>query len=106
MRVFLATLGTETNTFVALPTGIDDFKRVLWAENGIANVPATPWSMPAKHWLGRARELGWEVVESLHAFAEPSGRTTRAAYESMRERILADLRAAGEIDAVLGELLG
>ena len=106
MRVFLATLGTETNTFVASPTGIDDFKRVLWAENGIANVPATPWSMPAKHWLGRARELGWEVVESLHAFAEPSGRTTRAAYESMRERILADLRAAGEIDAVLMFLHG
>ncbi len=27
MRVFLATLGTETNTFASFPTGIDDFRR-------------------------------------------------------------------------------
>lgn len=101
MRLFIATMGTETNTFVSVPTGIDDFKRVLWAENGITNVPATPWSMPAKHWLSRAQQAGWEVVESLHAFAEPAGRTTRAAYEDMRDRILADLQAAGDLDAVL-----
>lgn len=106
MRVFLATLGTETNTFVSVPTGLDDFRRGLWAEHGIANMPPTPWSMPAKHWLKRAREAGWEVVEGLHAFAEPSGRTTRTAYETMRERILDDLRAAGDVDAVLMFLHG
>jgi microcystin degradation protein MlrC len=106
MRVFLATLGTETNTFVSVPTGPDDFKRVLWAEHGIAEVPETPWSMPAKTWLRRALDAGWEVVESLHAFAEPSGPTTRAAYESMRDCILSDLSAAGEVDAVLMFLHG
>jgi microcystin degradation protein MlrC len=106
MRVFLATLGTETNTFASLPTGLEDFRRGLWAENGIDEVAPTPWSAPARHWLGRAREAGWEVVESLHAFAEPAGTTTRAAYEFMRDRILADLRAAGEVDAVLMFLHG
>lgn len=106
MRVFLATLGTETNTFASFPTGLDDFRRGLWAENGIAEAAATPWSMPAKHWLRRSREAGWEVVESLHTFAEPAGVTTRAAYEYMRDRILDDLRAAGEVDAVLMFLHG
>jgi microcystin degradation protein MlrC len=106
MRVFLATLGTETNTFASFPTGIDDFRRGLWAENGIEHVPSTPWAAPAKHWLKRAREAGWEVVESLHAFAEPAGRTTRSAYEFMRDRILSDLAAAGEVDAVLMFLHG
>jgi microcystin degradation protein MlrC len=106
MRVFLATLGTETNTFVSVPTGPDDFRRGLWAEHGIADAPPAPWSMPAKQWLRRSIESGWDVVESLHAFAEPSGPTTRAAYESMRDRILADLEAAGEVDAVLMFLHG
>ncbi|HHY49128.1 MAG TPA: M81 family metallopeptidase, partial [Alphaproteobacteria bacterium] len=106
MRIFLATLGTETNTFASVPTGIDDFKRVLWAEHGIAAVPATPWSSPARHWRERALAAGWEVVESLHAFAEPAGPTTRTAYERMRDRILGDLAAAGEIDAVLMFLHG
>ena len=76
-RVFLATLGTETNTFASFPTGLDDFKRGFWAEDGIDKVPATPWSAPAKQWMKRSREAGWEVVESLHAFAEPAGPTIR-----------------------------
>ena len=106
MRVFIATLGTETNTFASFPTGLDDFKRGLWAEHGIAEAPATPWSAPAKHWLKRATEAGWEVVEGLHTFAEPAGPTTRDAYEYMRDRILSDLKAAGEVDAVLMFLHG
>ena len=106
MRVFLATLGTETNTFVSFPTSLDDFRRGLWVEGGIAAEPASPWSAPAKTWLARAREKDWEVTESLHAFAEPAGVTTRVAYEFMRERILSDLAAAGEVDAVLMFLHG
>ena len=106
MRIFLATLGTETNTFASFPTGLSDFQRGLWVENGIEAVQPSPWSMPAKRWLQHAREAGWEVVESLHAFAEPAGPTTRAAYEFMRDRILADLAAAGEVDAVLMSLHG
>ncbi len=106
MRVFIATMGTETNTFVSFPTGLDDFRSGLWVENGIENEPASPWSAPAKTWLRRAREKGWQVVESLHAFAEPAGITTRHAYEFMRERILSDFKAAGEVDAVLMFLHG
>ena len=59
-----------------------------------------------KHWLKRATAAGWEVVESLHAFAEPAGPTIRAAYEEMRDRILDDLRKAGPVDAVLMFLHG
>jgi microcystin degradation protein MlrC len=106
MRLFLATLGTETNTFVSFPTGLDDFKRGLWVEDGIASTTPTPWAAPAQHWVKRAGELGWEVVESLHAFAEPAGPTVRSAYEQMRDRILADLEAAGPVDAVLMFLHG
>jgi microcystin degradation protein MlrC len=101
MRVFIATLGTETNTFSSFPTGIEDFRRGFWCETGIESVPTSPWSAPAKVFRSRALEAGWEVVESLHTFAEPAGKTTRSAYEYMRDRILDDAAKAGPLDAVL-----
>jgi microcystin degradation protein MlrC len=106
MRVFLATLGTETNTFASFPTGIEDFRRGLWVEKGAMSIGPNPWIAPAQKWVARAEAAGWEVVESLHAFAEPAGVTIRSAYEEMRDRILADLRAAGPVDAVLMFLHG
>ncbi len=106
MRVFIATLGTETNTFASFPTGLDDFRRHLWVEGGIDSVSMTPWSAPAKVFRTRALEAGWEVVESLHAFAEPAGKTTREAYEHMRNRIVTDAAKAGPLDAVLMFLHG
>jgi microcystin degradation protein MlrC len=101
MRVFIATLGTETNTFASFPTGLDDFKHGFWTTTGIDSVAPSPWAMPAKRFRQHALDRGWEVVESLHAFAEPAGPTIRTAYEEMRDKILSDLRAAGQVDAVL-----
>jgi microcystin degradation protein MlrC len=105
-RIFIATLGTETNTFASFPTGLDDFRRGFWNEGNVASIPGSPWAAPAQHWVSRSKALGWEVVESLHAFAEPAGPTIRAAYEEMRDRILADLAAAGPVDAVIMFLHG
>ncbi len=105
-RVFMATLATETNTFASFPTDLADFRSRLWAEEGAEAVAPSAGTAPVRHWLKRARALGWEVVEGLHARAAPSGTTTRAAYEFMRDRILADLRAAGPVDAVLLYLHG
>ena len=106
MRIFIATLGTETNTFASFPTGIDNFQRGFWNEGDIGRAASNPWSMPAQRWLLHAENLGWEVIQSLHAFAEPAGPTVRSAYEQMRDRILADLSAAGPVDAVLMFLHG
>lgn len=101
MRIFLATLGTETNTFATYPTGIEEFQNGLWSETGIEAATPDPAAGPARTWLGQARALGWDVVEGLHAFAPPSGITTRDAYETMRDRILSDLEAAGPVDVIL-----
>jgi microcystin degradation protein MlrC len=106
MRVFLATLGTETNTFASFPTGIDDFRRGVWVDGDIMAVPPSPWVLPAQRWHQHATALGWEIVESLYTFAEPAGPTIRSAYEQMRDRILADLAKAGPVDAVLMFLHG
>lgn len=106
MRIFLATLGTETNTFASFPTSIEDFRRGCWVETGAMSVSRNPWIAPAQTWVTRAKALGWEVVESLYAFAEPAGVTIGRDYEAMRDRILADLAAAGPVDAVIMFLHG
>ena len=58
-------------------------------------------SIPLIAWRDLAERDGHEVVESLCAFAMPSGITQRVAYEALRGMIVADLQAAGPVDLVL-----
>lgn len=101
MKVFLASFGTESNTFATYPAGLADFKEGMWCEGNIANEHPSPWSGPAKLWFARAKERGWEVCEGLHTFAQPAGTVSRIVYEQLRDRILAELRESGPVDAVL-----
>jgi microcystin degradation protein MlrC len=101
MHIFIATLGTETNTFSYLPTGLDSFRSRFWREGDIENAGTVSAASPGQCWRDMALAEGWKVSQGLHAYSSPSGTTTRAAYEEMRDRILADLRAAGPVDAVL-----
>lgn len=106
MRLFMATLATETNTLVGLPTGLADFEGCQLVRGGIARAPDGLWTTPAKVWRRQADKHGWHVLDSLHAFAEPGGPVARPTYESLRDEILADLRASLPIDIVLLALHG
>lgn len=106
MKIFVATFGTESNTFATYPASMSDFRDGLWCEGDIANERPSPWSGPAALWLKEAEAIGWEVCEGLHAFAQPAGTVSRAVYEEIRDRILDDLRACGPVDAVLMFLHG
>ena len=87
MRIFIATLGTETNTFSPLPTGRQTFEETLCLREAsrhsthFAAVPVVTWRR-----LGEAD--GHTIVESLSAFAQPGGPTVRAVYEGLRDEIL------------------
>ncbi|MEL6648791.1 MAG: M81 family metallopeptidase, partial [Pseudomonadota bacterium] len=101
MRLFIATLSTETNTFSTMPTGFSGFEEYCYRE-GTATQHAPNLMTEALHvWRAQADALGWEVVESLTAIAEPAGRTVAACYDRLKHHILADLRAAGPVDIVL-----
>ena len=39
---------------------------------------------PLAVWRGRAEAKGWQVVESLCAFAQPAGKTVKKVYEFFR----------------------
>ena len=76
-KIFTACLGTESNTFSLLPTGSQLFadtclfRRRSYGEN----VPM--FGAPLEVWRRLAEARGWQVVESLCAFAQPAGITVK-----------------------------
>jgi len=101
MKIFFATLSTETNTFSPIPTG-----RVAFRERNFFRTDAS-LSAPVQgnvaliEWRRLATADGHEVAESICAGAEPAGTTLRAVYEELRDTIIADLKAAMPVDVVL-----
>ena len=106
MRVFTATLGTETNTFAPMPTGIGSFKDGIWYPGGEHPPRMTAFSAPLFVAREKCAELGWELREGLVTFAQPSGITPRLDYELLRDQLLGDLRAALPVQVVLIGLHG
>lgn len=106
MRVFSASLATETNTFGPMPTGLSSFRDRGYFPAGQHPDQMTFFSGPL--WAARLRgaDQGWDLVEGMVAGAQPSGITTRHAYETLREELLADLRGALPVDMVLLGLHG
>jgi microcystin degradation protein MlrC len=105
-KIFTATLGTETNTFSAIPTGHQLFEETCLFRKGSYGKDVPMFGAPLAVWRQRADAKGWQVVESLCAFAMPAGRTVKKVYEAFREEILADLRAALPVDGVLLSMHG
>ncbi|MBP6898528.1 MAG: M81 family metallopeptidase [Burkholderiaceae bacterium] len=106
MRVFTASLATETNTFAPLPTGMATFRDRGYFKAGTHPPFMTFFAGPLWAARERGRERGWTVIEGLVAAAQPSGTTTRAAYEGLRDELLDDLRAALPVDMVVLGLHG
>jgi len=101
MRVFTGTLATETNTFSPLPTGLDAYREGGYFPAGTHPPRLLIFSGPLWAARRRASERGWTLAEGLVAMATPAGTTTRHAYETLREQLLADLRAAMPLDMVV-----
>ncbi|WP_189338491.1 M81 family metallopeptidase [Sphingobium sp. SCG-1] len=107
IRIFVACLAHETNSFSPIPTSLTSF------EADCAYVP------PAK--IGRDAAMsfqgygdaiaaissaGDEVVEGPCFWTQPSGPVSRSVFEDMRNHILRGLERAGQIDAVFLVLHG
>ena len=106
MRLFIAGLDTETNTFSPMQTGHEAFSENQIAYGDATSKPLNCCSSQLFVWRKVAEEEGWNIVESLCAVAEPGGKTTRPVYESFRATILNDLKAAMPVDGVMLALHG
>jgi microcystin degradation protein MlrC len=106
MRIFAASLATETNSFSPIPTSRQSYESTLYFPPGKHPDRATLCTAPLFVARKRARQEGFELIEGSCFWAEPSGPTSRAGYESMRDEILDQLRAALPVDGVLLGLHG
>lgn len=106
MRVFTAGLGTESNTFSPLPTGLQAFREHGYYPAGTHPPKMSTYAGPM--WAARERgaPLGWTLIEGMVAGAQPGGTTTRDAYESLRDELLNDLKTALPVQMVLLGLHG
>lgn len=107
MRLFTATLATETNTFSPLPTSLENYRESVFFRPGEHPADA-PHMCTAPLFVGRARAAaeGFELIEGSCFAASPAGTTNRADYEAMRDEILNQLTAALPVDGLLLGLHG
>ncbi|RVT54387.1 M81 family metallopeptidase [Rubrivivax albus] len=100
MKVFTATLATETNTFASMPTGMQAYRDFAYFPAGTHPREMSLFAGPL--WAARqlAPQRGWQLAEGLVAAAQPAGPTTRSTYESLRDQLLADLKRAMPVDVV------
>ena len=74
MKVLIAGLGTETNSFSPIPTGRLSFEDSFVSRKSTSIRP-NMFSAPLHEWRKAAEQRGWELVESFAAFC-----TTGRAY--------------------------
>jgi microcystin degradation protein MlrC len=105
-RIAIGGLMHESNTFAAARTDLAAFEAGgMETGAGIAR----RWG-EAHHEVGgffeAARRAGFEAVPTFMAWATPAGPLDAATYAEMTDRLLAAIRAAGPVDAVLLALHG
>lgn len=106
MRLFVASLATETNTFAPLYVDRSAFESAFYCPPGTHPDTPTLCSAPVVAALRRAASEGYTLIEGTATWAEPAGLVSREAYESLRDEILGQLAAALPVDIVLLGLHG
>lgn len=105
MKIFAAGIATESNMFAPVPTGLEDFVVQRGQHTSTGRHDAAVLDL-CEIWGTRAKARGDEFAFGLMAFAQPSGVTVKPAYESLRDELLLELRAAMPVDVVLLMLHG
>ena len=100
MRLFAASLHTETNTFAPIPTDLESFADTYYRPGTHPDHPTTTASALLVVARRRSRSDGFTLIEGTVTGAHPAGTTSRQAYETLRDEILAQLRAALPVEAV------
>ncbi len=106
MRVFTASLATETNTFAPLYVDRSAFEDAFYCPPGTHPATPTLCSAPIVAARRRAEAEGLTLIEGTAAWAEPAGLVAKSGYESLRDEILDQLRATLPVDVALFGLHG
>ena len=101
MRIFVAGISTETNTFAPWPTGLRGFEEGGLYRGTASREDHGTNGLVARLWKALALENGHELVEGLFANAEPSGPTVQHVWEALRDEIVTQAGAEGPFDVIL-----
>ena len=106
MRVFCASIATETNTFSPLRTDLSDFTQSFYAAPG--EHPETPTLCSAVFPVLRERANKGEIVliEGTATWAEPGGLVNSQTWKHLRDEVLDQLQNILPLDAVILGLHG
>ena len=109
-RIAVGGFQHETNTFAALPATLADFEAPdAWpglVRGGELFDAVRGINLPAAGFVDAARAAGDTLVPLAWCSAQPSGRVTREAFETVAALLLDGLAAAGPLDAVYLDLHG
>jgi microcystin degradation protein MlrC len=106
VRFFVAMVSHETNTFSPISTDRGQFEARDLRYGGELLEAYRDTGTCLGGMIDGAAAGGVTLVPSLAAAASPAGRVLKSFYAETRERLLADLRAAGSLDGVLLDLHG
>ncbi len=107
LRVFVAALAHETNSFSPLPTSLRAFAAdILHRAGDPATLPKARGFPAYGDLFTVAAERGDTVIDGPAAWTQPSGPAPRPVYEGLRDGLLAALAAAGPVDMVVLVLHG
>ena len=101
-----ACISHETNTFCAGLTEIEHFQAREWRVGSDIIAAHRGVRDDLGGMIEAGERLGVELVPTFSATTEPSGTISRAAFERMRDELLAGLKAAGRLDAICLALHG
>jgi microcystin degradation protein MlrC len=102
MKLFYATLSTETNTFSPIPTGLNSWRSgTLMRSNESEGPTARRVRQTLRPLLDWAAARGWKIEVGLVANAEPAGIMPRSVYEELRDELIKDLRTSLPVDGVV-----
>jgi len=106
VRVFVAMVSHETNTFSPIRTDRRQFEARDLRYGGEILEAYRNTGTCLGGMIDGAGTHGVALVPSLAAAAAPAGRVAKEFYAEARDRLVADLRAAGPLDGVLLDLHG
>ena len=106
MKIFSTCLYTETNTFSAVPTRLEDFYNFYFCRGGEHKQPLHFLANILDVYKQQCHKRGWHYIESICTGAQPAGNIVQQDYETLREMILTDLKLAGPVDMILLNLHG
>lgn len=107
LRIVTGGIAQETNTFQWEPTSLADFQQgSSEIARGLEILDLEGTGGIYGGIVAEARAQGVELIPTTYGYAVPGGRVTRAAFEALRDEIVAGIRAALPVDGVLLGLHG